>query len=154
MNNTKYRRLNPWYSHLEHARTRCNNKNSNMYKHYGARGIKCLLTKDDIIFLWKRDRADLLKMPSIDRIDSDGNYVLDNCRFIEHSDNAKRSVENKKKMIVQESLDGQIIKTYGSVADANRAFGRHPDCSSIFMCLSGARKTTYNYRWSYADGKK
>jgi hypothetical protein len=32
----------------------------------GGKGIKCFLTLEDLIFLWKRDQADKLKQASID----------------------------------------------------------------------------------------
>lgn len=80
---------------LYRIRRRCEDKKSPFYKWYGGRGIKCLLKREDIEFLWNRDKADKLKRPSIDRIDNDGNYTLENCRFIELSENVKRSVNEK-----------------------------------------------------------
>ena len=70
----------PWLTHLEHAQTRCRDKS---YVNYGGKGIKCLLSVDTIKELWFRDKADLLVQPSIDRKDSNGDYTVENCRFIE-----------------------------------------------------------------------
>ncbi len=69
---------------------RCNSPNDRRYKRYGGRGIKVELTKEELLFLWNRDRAHLLDIPSIDRIDPDKNYCLENCRFIEKKLNTRR----------------------------------------------------------------
>jgi len=84
------RKEKPWLSHYDCARTRCLNKNRNSYKRYMKRGIKFLLTHQDIKNLWFRDNAFKLKMPSIDRIDVDGHYEFSNCRFIERSENCTK----------------------------------------------------------------
>lgn len=77
-----------WYA----IRSRCLTPNDNGYKYYGGRGIKCLITAEQVKFLWERDKAHLLKQPSIDRIDPNGHYELSNCRFIELSENARRAI--------------------------------------------------------------
>jgi hypothetical protein len=76
---------------LYNLRSKCNNPNSQSYKYYGGKGVKCLLSLADLEFLWERDRAVQLSQPSLDRIDSNGNYELSNCRFIEHSENSRRN---------------------------------------------------------------
>lgn len=78
-----YHKNNPWLKYYVYARCRCLKKYNDSYPNYGGKGIKFLMTTSDFKFLWKRDKAHLLKQPSIDRINSDGNYVLANCRFIE-----------------------------------------------------------------------
>lgn len=85
-----YRKLHPWYTSLDHARQRCNNFKNKKYKWYGAKGIKCFLTIKEIKELWFRDKAYKLKKPSIDRIDNEGHYEFNNCRFIEQSENSRR----------------------------------------------------------------
>jgi hypothetical protein len=65
------------------ARNRCINSKHKRFKDYGGRGIKFLMTKEDFKFLWNRDKAQMMKKPSIDRINNNGHYKLDNCRFIE-----------------------------------------------------------------------
>lgn len=74
------------------ARSRCRS-----HPLYGGRGIKCLLTKDEIISLWIRDKAHLLKHPSIDRKDNDGNYEYGNCQFIEFGENTRKRFRQYKK---------------------------------------------------------
>ena len=79
--------LTPWMVSHRAAKARCNNPNHNRFRWYGAKGIKFLMTTDDFKFLWFRDRAHEMKSPTIDRIDSTGNYELSNCRFLERKDN-------------------------------------------------------------------
>jgi hypothetical protein len=83
----EYERLHPFKKLLHNIRQRCRNKNDKKYKYYGGKGVKCLLTDNDLEFLWTRDKAWLLKEPSIDRKDNNKNYVLTNCQFIEMSVN-------------------------------------------------------------------
>jgi hypothetical protein len=75
--------------------SRCYNSNCDNYSRYGGRGIKNFISKEDIVMLWFRDKAYLMQIPSIDRIDNDGNYEVDNCQFIELSENI---LKNSKKV--------------------------------------------------------
>ena len=84
-----YIKLNPWYRSYEAAKSRCNNKNNQGYKWYGGKGIKFEMTLKQVRYLWIRDRADTLKWPSIDRVNSNGNYEISNCRFIEQRINSR-----------------------------------------------------------------
>ena len=53
-------------------------------------GIKNKITTQELKQLWFRDKAWLLKRPSIDRKDSQKSYTFANCRFIELLENLKR----------------------------------------------------------------
>ena len=92
--NSQYRRERrgetPWFSFYGYARNRCIYPSDVSYKYYGGRGIKFKLTKDDIKHLWFRDKAYLMEIPSIDRKNNDGDYKLENCRFLEKSENSRR----------------------------------------------------------------
>ena len=59
-------------------------------------GVKCLITPDDIHDAWRRDNADAMKHPSIDRIDPDGNYTPDNIRIVELRDNVRARRKRKE----------------------------------------------------------
>src|SRR3990167_7090986 len=56
---------------------RCTNPKDKRFKNYGGRGIKTFLTLEDLQFLYERDRPDLMRRPSIDRIENEGNYERD-----------------------------------------------------------------------------
>lgn len=79
---------------------RCENKSSPKYKFYGGRGIRNFLTAKDLIFLWNRDKANKLKKASIDRVDSNKDYTIENCRFIEHYDNAMEGLRKTRTHII------------------------------------------------------
>jgi hypothetical protein len=86
-----------WLISYHLANQRCNNPKNPGYKYYGKRGIKFLMTPSDFKYLWDRDAAYLMKIPTIDRINNDGNYELSNCRFIEKSENTiKRNYERAR----------------------------------------------------------
>lgn len=85
-----FKQRNPWSITFRHIYTRCNNENHDSYKNYGAKGVKCLISRDELKALWIRDRAGEMKKPSIDRRDSSKDYTFDNCRYIELSDNSRR----------------------------------------------------------------
>ena len=85
-NNKKH----PWLKHFYGARYRCNKENSSGYKYYGGRGIEFNMSKENFEYLWKRDNAYLLFQPSIDRINVNGDYTINNCRFIERGENSRR----------------------------------------------------------------
>lgn len=78
------------HKRLSVIRQRCKNKKYKDYRWYGGRGIKCFLSTKDLLEIWFRDNAEMMKKPSVDRINNDGNYTLENCRFIESIENLKR----------------------------------------------------------------
>lgn len=80
----------PWMASYLSARQRCLDKKGCRAKTYFERGIKFLMTIDDFKFLWFRDNAQEMEWPTIDRINNDKDYVLDNCRYLEHKANTKK----------------------------------------------------------------
>ena len=86
---------------------RCNNKNHMHYKSYWWRGIKCLWSKYED---FKKDMYESYlehckeyweKNTTIDRINVDGNYCKENCRWATYSEQwyNKRFTEEEKKHI-------------------------------------------------------
>ena len=94
--------LKIFWNILNNIKQRCNNPKNPDYKYYGGRGIGFLITIEEIIKLWFRDKAYNMKSPSIDRIDNASHYTYDNCRFVELSENIKKSNidrKNRKKVV-------------------------------------------------------
>ena len=123
---------------------RCNNTKRKDYKYYGGRGIQCLITEKEIKKLWFRDKAYLMKRPSIDRRDNDGDYCLENCRFIEQSLNSKK---DKYKPILQYSLEYKFIKEWFSIKKATEEL--RINRTSISCCLKNKYKTAGGFIWKY-----
>lgn len=95
----KWRLTHPWYQSYSMAKDRCTNIKRASFKHYGAKGIKFILTVSEVKKLWERDQAHLLRRPSIDRINPRENYEFANCRFIELSENSRRAALRPKQEI-------------------------------------------------------
>lgn len=92
---------------LAGIKSRCTNPKSTGFHRYGGRGIRYLLNLRQLRKLWHRDNADGMNRPSIDRIDGNGNYVFDNCRFIEVIDNIKNRTEYKPASLQSAHFIGQ-----------------------------------------------
>ena len=81
----KYIKKNPWITTYRNVSKRCKKGEA-----YFEKGRKNYLTKENLKFLWFRDKAWLLKRPSIDRKNNDDNYTLENCHYIELSKNISK----------------------------------------------------------------
>ena len=112
---------NLWVKHLYSAKRRCNDITHDHYKYYGGKGIKFYLTSKEGKVLWLRDKAYLMKNPSIDRKDINKDYTFDNCRFIELGKNVEeRNIRVLSKPILQYDLKGNFIKEWPSQREASR----------------------------------
>lgn len=91
------------YRCWEGMKKRCLNPNSAHFRHYGGRGIKVC---DRWLNSYENFLADLGRRPSpkhsLDRVDVDGNYEPDNCRWATHSQQMKNrrpfSFEHRAKL--------------------------------------------------------
>jgi len=138
----------PWKKTFQVIKTRCNNPKATKYKNYGGRGIKCLITEKELKILWFRDKAYELTKPSIDRINNDKNYTLNNCKYIELSKNiAKQNKTKQEKPINQYDLEGKFIKTWKSGHEIKRVLGF--DNRNISNACLGKLKTAYKYIWRF-----
>lgn len=129
--------------HLKSARYRCNNRN---YKTYFDKKIECFLTLEDIYYLWDRDNADAMEQPSLDRIDNNKNYTIDNCRFIEHIEN---SIKDNFKPILQKTLDGKILRYFESAKEAAESVNARID--TVYCVARGSKASSMGFVWEYAD---
>lgn len=85
----------PLYSVWLAMRQRCGNPNSKSYRRYGGRGISvCSEWKEWNVFKeWALSNGYSLGL-SIDRIDNDGNYEPNNCRWVTNEIQANNKSDN------------------------------------------------------------
>lgn len=89
----------PWYKTYHSVLCRCRSVTHRNYKRYGGKGVKLKMVPNDFKYLWFRDKAYLMKKPSIHRKNDTNpkkwHYKLENCCYIELSENI--SLSNKKR---------------------------------------------------------
>ncbi len=82
--------LQPWKAYSRFIKRRCSAFGKREGKNYADKGIKKLITSEELRVLWFRDKAYMLIKPSVDRINNSGHYEFSNCRFIEAKDNSRK----------------------------------------------------------------
>jgi len=101
------------YRTWQGIKQRCNNPNCEEYHNYGGRGIKICdeWNAPDGFVIFLRDMGEKPKGKSIDRIDNNGNYCKENCRWATHKEQCNNTRRNK-----YYTFHG-IIKTLNQWAD-------------------------------------
>lgn len=74
---------------------RCDNKTQDSYKIYGARGIKVCDEWKTFVGFYNDMGTSYKDGLSIDRINSDGNYCKENCRWATAKEQARNRCSNK-----------------------------------------------------------
>ena len=141
---------NEYYS-WTNMKTRCCNKNSQDYYNYGGRGIKVC---DRWLNSFKNFYEDMGKKPSsihsLDRINVDGNYCKENCRWATIIEQAR----NKKKCIIYTTKNGlsMILQDWANYFGIHQANLSHSIKTKSIDELYEYYKVKYN--GVFPDGTK
>jgi len=147
------------YGLWQNMKRRCLQKTYHAYDRYGGRGIK-LHPKwhtfegfwEDVMPIYYRFVATNPGVKAtIDRIDNDGNYEPGNIQFLTRGENARKDNLGGKsvrsKTTCQYTLDGKLIKEWGSAREAARGMGIK--VQRISAVCRGESKTSHGYKWAY-----
>ena len=119
------------YRSWNSMRQRCNNPKNDRYKDYGGRGIKvCVRWQNFSNFL--ADMGARPKHTSIDRINNDGNYGPENCRWATYQQQQRNG--RRVKIVTRSGITG-------SFRDVCESLGLNPDVV----------RTRLNRGWSIDD---
>lgn len=109
----------PWYNSYRSMMSRCYRKKDASYKYYGGRGIKVCDEWHNILNfeLWEKEHP-YFEGATLDRIDTDGDYEPNNCRWatmFEQDKNRRNSV------IIEWNGERHNITEWAKITGLNRS---------------------------------
>lgn len=126
-------KINRLYTVWTTMRSRCNNPNTKSYVNYGGRGIKVCEEWNHYpnFYSWAisngYDKNAPVGVCTLDRIDNDGNYCPENCRWVDSATQAKNKrprkadtstvTEDKLKVLIDISQMVLEGKSYASIGE-------------------------------------
>lgn len=131
----KDRTRSSWY----HMKQRVLNPNSDVYHHYGGRGINICVRWLDSFENFLEDMGERPVGLSLDRVNNDGNYTPENCRWATQSDQVRnrRRRNNSGHTGVWFDKDRNKWEAKIRIQGKTHHLGRFPDLSQAIE----ARKT-------------
>lgn len=147
----RLKQIFPWRLTYRRAKERCNYPKHKSYKYYGGKGIRLLMTPDDFKYLWFRDKAYSMNDPTIDRENSNKDYTVDNCRYVERIRNTLYSNIGRMKRVNQLTKDKIFIKSFPSLTRASNSIKNSlSPLQGIWYAIKN-NTPAYGYRWEYVQ---
>ena len=105
------------YNSWQNMKQRCTNPNHPKYARYGGRGIKICAEWQDItgFFAWAKESGWKNGL-TIDRIDNDGDYCPENCRWVYVAENSRKKRTTKIDMITAQEIRSRIKEDWHKLA--------------------------------------
>ena len=105
------------YNSWQNMKGRCLRPKHPKYHRYGGRGITVCKDWLDIkvFYSWAMSNG-WKKGLTIDRIDNDGNYCPENCRWISLSENSRKKKTTKIDLIVAQEIRSRINEDWNDLA--------------------------------------
>jgi hypothetical protein len=120
----------PLYIKWEHMHQRCRDKNHTSYANYGGRGIKvCDEWKTFQGFLGWDKLVDWKSGLQIDRIDTNGDYHPENCRWATIQENS----QNRTTTVLSPFAVRAIRRMYETGQITQREIGEIMECSQALV---------------------
>lgn len=163
LRNTEYWRTpNGRISQIFAIQTVCSRQRKQEAPAYSRKELTTWAYQHGLDALWTswRDSGYLKELtPSVDRLDPNYGYTLQNIRLVTWTENNEKAYEDRKsckhitkqnRLVNQLDLAGNVIKTFGSISAASRETGvaRVP---INYVCLG--KKSCYTaggFKWAYA----
>lgn len=102
---------------------------------------------------WVESGYNIKLVPSVDRINHLKRYEFGNIQLITFQENIEKAKkERPSKIVYQYDLDGNFIKSFPSVTQAQNETGIYK--SQISKCALGFLKTSGGYTWRYENNSQ
>ena len=139
----------PEYMAWASLRGRCNNLKDKGYCHYGGRGIKCCERWDKFENFYEDMGPRPSDKHSIDRIDNDGNYEPNNCRWATREVQMSNRRRGKSGFVGVEVQQNKTSTSYMAriVIDHKRmSLGTYSDALSAAIAYDNEAEKSYGIR--------